>query len=1143
VKKYTANYARTNSNFVIQNLETTSVDSEMLPILYVLKNILQRGVPTSMSKYLQNKIGAIHTFENFGKNTDAKHRLFFITNESSVWHNTIKGGEEQNYFPAQDFYEEIIPNEFGEYAFVKLLLLPEVEINEITGIDNEYFVCQQVDFYLPIAQLVIEIDGSQHQYDELTVKSDEERDEYLSKHGIRVIRISTKELQHGTYSKKNNDILNHLKLYEKRGLGHYRDTYNKVCNNKLDEVEIKTKLLPTAIIRFQILLLELMISGKLTLDKNWNFNILSYEELPDFAHLATTDLLIWLEHLWILKNKEKLKKPKFSIKITSDKTKFVPTTNEININFSLLKRYTDENIVHPDVIFVRTDYFDDIKKYNYFKVSTTDPIQYNITQDDETTLEFFLENIFDKPHFRSGQFPIISNILNRNDTIGILPTGGGKSLCFQLPCLLQPCINFVVCPIKSLMSDQVDNLNEINITNVAFISGDLTTKQKETVLNDFAQGRYLLIYISPERFQILTFRDAFRAIVAKFSIAHAVIDEVHCLSEWGHDFRTSYLNLVKTIDKLSPKDEHGQGKIKFVGLTATASLNVLKDIKVEFLRQKTELEEYNIKSLLDYSRDELYFEVIPSKDHKHKVLEELIKSLKENDGFLENDEKAGLIFTPHVNGAFGCYTLANSINSTYPDKVSWFSGRAPKIGKNIVMADSVFNKHKQQVQILFKKNKISLLVATKAFGMGIDKQNIFYTFHYGLPSSVEALYQEAGRAGRWDKRQEKHRNKVAKCYVLYSQEISDKKEIDRFFRRNTSFSDMIKISEEIGNKQQDVFRQVFLFLIGQNDIKEDFNIILKIIEVYFVENTKVKIFWKDVWNKLHIGEDLLQKNIYRLSLLGVVSDWTTDFINHFEVEFKSIEDDFIIKSLENYINKYEPDTDIRKEVDAIEKETVLEKATWYLLNWIFETIVYNRKQSLKNVSDWCSEYKDSKSFKAKIDNYFQFNETTFILQHIAEHPSDYAKWFEVLTSEKQKDILLSAGEFSKLRDSISRFLESYRNNIGLNFVSGFVRLKLNNYQDADGRERFESSLSVLKETFPQEKQDDLINRLKQLGGQLTSEQQKIDLYKSVSRYYPQKRTEYAEEYKLDYLLEDIYREKIEKLKHIKNKLHEQLAEI
>ena len=576
----------------------------------------------------------------------------------------------------------------------------------------------------------------------------------------------------------------------------------------------------------------------------------------------------------------------------------------------------------------------------------------------------------------------------------------------------------------------------------------------------------------------------------------------------------------------------------------------MKDIKIEFSRQKQRLEDENIKSLLDYSRKELQFEVINDNGNKSQKIKELLQDLKDTESFIETTEKAGLVFTPNVNGAYGCYQVSNTLNTLYQNKVSWFSGDIPKrdvydertgrkIGTEPVMNRDEFNKYKQKVQKDFKENKYQLLVATKAFGMGIDKQNIFYTFHYGLPSSVEALYQEAGRAGRWDKRKKENKNKIGKCYVLHSPETHDQERVERLFHKDTTFSEMKAISDEVGFGGRDIFKQVFLFVQGQNDIEKDFEIILGVIRNYFKEKSKVRIFWNDAYSKLKIKSDVLQKAIYRLSLLGIVSDWTTNFIDYFEVQFKSLDENHIIKSVSDYITKYEPNTDVKKDLQQVQQNTVLEKAVWYLLNWTFENIAYSRKQSLKTLSDWCSEFENSESFKQRIDSYFIFSETTFVLQHIAENPNDYEQWFEVLTSNNQ---FPNRTEFEKLKDSISRFLESYRNSVGLNFVSGFVRLALNEYEDSDGKERFESALSSVKETFSQEQQNDFLNRLKILGKHLT-EEQKMELSQSISRYYPEMLEELAEYYDLAYLLNDVYAEKLKELKKLNKKLYEQLAEI
>jgi ATP-dependent DNA helicase RecQ len=233
MKKYTANYTYTNPNFVIQNLVENRIKSDLLPILYVIKNILQRGFPTTLSKNLQNELGEIHKLDNF------EDRFLFATKQTPIWSDTIKGDPIRNYYPAKDFFETIIPNEFGEYAFVQSLIIPEIEINEITGEDNRNFINQQVDFYLPQAKLVIEIDGQQHKTDEVTRVSDTTRDNYLLTQGVTTIRIDTVELRNGNYKEKVKLILEHLSRFDKL-LTFYKNACEKIEENQMSETEIKT---------------------------------------------------------------------------------------------------------------------------------------------------------------------------------------------------------------------------------------------------------------------------------------------------------------------------------------------------------------------------------------------------------------------------------------------------------------------------------------------------------------------------------------------------------------------------------------------------------------------------------------------------------------------------------------------------------------------------------------------------------------------------------------------------------------------------------------------------------------------------------------------------------------------------------------
>ena len=442
--------------------------------------------------------------------------------------------------------------------------------------------------------------------------------------------------------------------------------------------------------------------------------------------------------------------------------------------------------------------------------------------------------------------------------------------------------------------------------------------------------------------------------------------------------------------------------------------------------------------------------------------------------------------------------------------------------------------------------------------MGIDKSNIYYSIHYGLPSSVEALYQEAGRAGRWDKLKDRNKDKKAHCYILYSKETINQDLLQQLFRQETTFAEIQRINENAGRNTNDIFRNIYLFLQGQNDIQEDFKIVLGVINNYFQPNTTLRIFWNDAYNRLRINKDTLQKAIYRLSLLGIVSDWTTDFINHFEVVFNSKQEESILKNLSGYINKYEPERDVVKDIATVEKDSLIEKSVWFLLNWIFENIAYNRKQSLKTLVDWSDDFKDSATFKRRIDNYFKFTESTFILQHISENSLDYKQWFEALKIVERnvqneivntiylpaiKDLEVRKTYFENLRDSISRFLESNQNNTGLNLISGIVRLFLDDYNDLDGKNRFESAIESIKNNNLEiVVQEEILEHLKEIGNHLNDDGQ-YALCQSLTIYYPEKLEELADYYGLLDLLNNAYLEKVNNLKKITNRLYEQLEKI
>ncbi|MFA5522929.1 MAG: DNA helicase RecQ [Tissierellales bacterium] len=327
-----------------------------------------------------------------------------------------------------------------------------------------------------------------------------------------------------------------------------------------------------------------------------------------------------------------------------------------------------------------------------------------------------LKTYFGYDEFKSGQEKLIKGIMNGRDVLGIMPTGGGKSLCYQLPAIILDGITIVISPLISLMKDQVDSLNEIGIAGT-YINSTLDQDELVDRLKDIRNNKYKIVYVAPERLNT----GFFKSLISDIEVSVVAIDEAHCISQWGHDFRPSYLEIPTFIDSFKKRPA-------VAAFTATATKEIIEEIK-RLIRLNNPLE-----SIIGFDRPNLFYQVVKVSNKFSYLLDYLINNFQEESGIIycatrktvesltKKLREAGISATPY-HGGMGSDERQNNQD------------------------DFIFNRSR-------------IIVATNAFGMGIDKPDVRFVIHYNMPKNMEAYYQEAGRAGRdGDK---------SHCILLYS---------------------------------------------------------------------------------------------------------------------------------------------------------------------------------------------------------------------------------------------------------------------------------------------------------------------------------------------------------------------------------------
>lgn len=1056
MKKFSGGYIQINPNFVIGGLnKKVQLDFELQGIIDIVYNILFRGVPTNPSIYLKKNIGEIEDkYEDF---------KYCYSYDDYKWDNTIKGYGSIN--PALDIYNRFKKEEL--YYF-----LPECPFKYISD-DKNLIENTSVDFYSPLLKKVIEIDGKQHNESDQK-SSDNTRDKELKRMGVSIIRINlanSNDLSQLDEIKDNN--LSQEKIIKKEDL-------------KLIDIYY------LYIFRFQIALLFAIEHGYLDINKdNININICIDNNIDKVIfEYAYKDIELWIKNLYVLVNKE-FKLPNINIILNSS------NLDNIDCNFDIsITKFYDEEIDNFNGIKVRNDFFfykKDIEKLdypqckNYFKVRNNLFRFNNVDKDNinhENALLFFIKNIFGHEQFRPKQLEIICNGLNyKNAVIGILPTGSGKSVCFQLISMLTAGISIVISPLKILMEDQCENLTKRNkITNVSFINSTSKGKLGNSL---FEKNAVKILYVSPERFFNQEFCQILQGNIDK--ISQIVIDEVHCLSEWGHDFRTSYLLLLSILKDLSLKEE-----TLLMGVTATASIKVIQDITREFKKLKEKV--YLIKNI-NTKRKELNF-IVDNVNYDSK-LKEVVKIVKK---YIEKNEKV-IIFVAYKSSISKIKNELSDNIDGIDEKIAIYTGG----DKNIEFDN--YNENKEKILKDIKENKYNVIIATKAFGMGVDIPDIRCTIHYAFSSSLESLYQEAGRAGR--------DGIASECHIIYY----NSQELDNLMKNKNILISDIKTSQEYKNSYGILSNQLFLITKNNKDYKVEANLVIETLKFLRSKkdinnqntNDTYSFYLDDVKNYLeNINQSKFEEILYKLYILNIISIWKIKYDNkinnplYYDIKINEDNKNYLIakNSLKEYVSSYDD-----KFIDNSTNENeVIEK----LCEWQFNHFFLSRWESLRTLNDFVKNYTNSNDFANRINGYFSENTK---LEDIINDKENYVNWFKIFYQNDNKK-LLSIEDSRKLKDQIARYRSEYSNLLCIDFIDCINEIRLGNINDVK-----QTLKSDFEEFRNNEKYKNKINDiLLKTFNVLLTEENKVDLILFFIEYF------------FNYSNKDIINNEINKLK-------------
>ena len=838
------------------------------------------------------------------------------------------------------------------------------------------------------------------------------------------------------------------------------------------------KDVPLAVARIEKTILEALLTNHLSLDKDiWN--VLVKEADVPCAAIALHELSEMLNHLASASQDfSEMKFPEVNLSVINSKystsrlhleanvyadscKQLTDQTFDIVIDFSLNEKSNPREVEFSQFKAENSCYFNVRASENIYSeryIYTTDRIVYkpltklnqqgthdNI-EENVAHLRYFIQLLFRKENFREGQLPIISRALQLKSVIGLLPTGGGKSLTYQIATLLQPGVTLVIDPLMSLMKDQYDGLLKNGIDYCTFINSTVQNKaERENIMKE---SRLLFVFLSPERLAIFKFRESLRAMADNHVyFSYGVIDEVHCVSEWGHDFRFTYLHLGRNLYQyVLPKqsDDEERNHVTLMGLTATASFDVLADVERELsgnnafpldpeatiryentnrlelqyrivkVDDETAHDKWGVYSVKNMACPEVVKDVFYSSLQelqlpqnieriKQRFIErenieptsKLAQDLLSRDLYVEvnrewytnpHDSSSAIIFCPHRQGTLGVHNgsrigIAGQLKAVLNiNDVSEFVG-----GDNPASQDE------------FIQNRTNIMVATKAFGMGIDKPHVRFTLNVNHSGSLEAFVQEAGRAGR--------DRKMALAVVLYSDRVFNEQDeftrlmapvpvdfgVHKFFYDGNFLGEMTEwtVMDYLMNHQVAITedtdalsrqnKTVSGFISKLIQAKDGEAVISYISYRYpskdsetldeYLRQANLRPITQQPRSPKENTQQLrslnqeqyqaaLMKAIYRMCCIGLIEDFTQDYINQeFRIVTRKKSDGAYYEGLKQFFMRYynERRADAQIAYCKRYKGTEIANCLFFLTQFIYKKIATKRKQAIEDIEQFCKE--------------------------------------------------------------------------------------------------------------------------------------------------------------------------------------------